>query len=327
MKYVFYALLVNVACIFTVTTANAQDSYRNQIGDRLDNDQYINPYHDRYYLAGQFINFTTVLSSNKDCAGIFGSTVAKKTLEIEIGQQIYGPFASWARDPSLQDRPYTGYLFAGAAINWMYENETALKITAQVGTIGPASLAERVMKGFHHAFNLKDPEGWQYQLNNEVGVNIEGHYTRLLYRNESSLFDVAAVPSLRIGNTFSNVTVGAQLRIGSIEKFSQSASNNSRVSLGGEKQKTEFYFFAIPQLSYIAYDATIQGGMFIKDKGPVHFDPIRLVFTQQLGLQFASKRWSASYTAILRTREIGSGSSALGHQWGSIAMAYRFGKN
>ncbi|WP_457128212.1 lipid A deacylase LpxR family protein [Mucilaginibacter sp. HD30] len=327
MKHAFYALLLNIAFIFTVKHTNAQSSYRNQIGDRLDNDQYINPYHDRYYLAGQFINFTTVLNTSKDCAGLFGSTVVKKTLELEVGQQIYGPFASWAREPFLQDRPYTGYLYAGAALNWLYDDESALKITALVGTIGPASLAEKVQKSFHHAFDLKDPEGWQYQLNNEVGLNLEAHYTRLLYRNSNAWLDIAATPSVRLGNTFSNATAAVQVRIGSLDKLYQSASTNSRVSLGGDKQKTELYLFAIPQLSYIGYDATIQGGMFIRDKGPVHYPVIHLVFTQQVGLQFASKRWSASYTAFIRSREVGGGSTALAQQWGSIATAYRFGKN
>jgi len=327
MKYAFYALLINAAFTFTATQVKAQATYRNQIGDRLDNDQYINPYHDRYYLAGQFINFTTVLNTKKDCAGLFGSTVVKKTLEFEVGQQIYGPFASWAREPFLQDRPYTGYLYAGAALTWLYEDESSLKVTAQLGTIGPASLAEKVQKAFHHAFDLKDPEGWQYQLNNAIGVNLEAQYTRLLYRNSGEWFDIAATPSLRLGTTFSNATAGLQFRIGGLDKFYQSASTNSRVSMGGDRQKTEFYLFAIPQLSYIGYDATIQGGMFIKDKGPVHYDAIKLVFTQQLGVQFASRRISASFTAFLRSREVGGGSSALAHQWGSIATSYRFGKN
>ncbi len=327
MKYGLYALLFNLALIFTVKGVKAQRTYRNQVGNRLDNDQYVNPYNDRYYMAGYLLNFTTVLNSGKDCASLLGGGTIKKTLELEIGQQIYGPFATWARYDWLQDRPYTGYLYAGAALTWFNEDESALKISAQVGTIGPASMAEKVQKSFHHAFNLKDPEGWQYQLNNEVGLNLEAQYTRLLYRNNSEWLDVAATPSLRLGNTFSNATAAVQLRIGSLDKLYQSAGTNSRVSMGGDRQKHELYFFAIPQLSYVAYNATIQGGMFIKDKGPVHYDVINLVFTQQLGVQFATDRWSAAYTAIIRTKEVGGGSSALGQQWGTLALAYRFGGN
>ncbi|PJJ79762.1 lipid A deacylase LpxR family protein [Mucilaginibacter auburnensis] len=315
---VFFCCLISLA-------ASAQNTYRNQIGNRLDNDQYVDPYNDRYYMAGHLLNFTTVLNSNKDCANLLSGGLVKKTLELEIGQQIYGPFATWARYDFIQDRPYTGYLYAGASLNWLYNNESALKITAQIGTIGRASQAERVQKAFHHAFGLKEPEGWQYQLNNEPGINLEAQYTHLLYRNESEWLDVAATPALRLGNTFSNANAAVQLRIGSIDKLYQSAGTNSRVSMGGDHQKTEFYFFAIPQLSYVAYNATIQGGMFVKDKGPVHFDVEPLVFTQILGLQFSSQRWSASYTAFIRGKEVKS--TATGQQYGAIALAYRFGAN
>lgn len=327
MKHLFYALLLNLAFIFTSTHVNAQNSYHNQISGRLDNDQYIDPYQDRYYLAGHLLNFTTVLKTNKDSVRLFGGTVVKKTLELEAGQQIFGPLASWASEIIYQDRPYTGYLYAGAALNWLYNNESALKLTAQIGIIGPASLAERVQKSFHDVLNLKYPLGWEFQLNNAVGLNVEAQYTRLLYRNSKEWFDIAATPSFRLGNTFSNATAAVQLRIGSLDKLYQSASTNSRVSLGGDQQKKELYLFAIPQLSYIGYDATIQGGMFIKDKGPVHFPVIHLVFTQQVGAQFSSTRWSASFTAFIRSREVGGRSTASGQQWGSIAMAYRFGRN
>jgi len=306
-------------------TVAAQNTYRNQVGGRLDNDQYVNPYNDRYYMAGHLLNYTTVLNTGKDCATLLGGGVVKKTLELEVGQQIYGPFATWARYIFIQDRPYTGYLYAGASMGWFYDNESSLKVTAQVGTIGRASMAEKVQKAFHHAFDLKDPEGWQFQLNNEVGLNLEAQYTCLLYRNDSEWLDIAAAPAVRLGNTFSNATAAMQFRIGGLDKFYQSASTNSRVSMGGDRQKNEFYFFAIPQLSYVAYNATIQGGMFINDKGPVHFDVEPLVFTQQLGVQFASERWSASYTAFIRTREVKS--TALSQQWGTLALAYRFGAN
>jgi len=327
MKYTCYALLINLALMFTVEHVKAQRNFSKQIGGRLDNDQYINPYNDRYYMAGHLMNFTTVLNSEKDCASLLGGGVAKKTLELEVGQQIYGPFATWARYTFIQDRPYTGYLYAGASLNWLHQNESSLKITAQIGTIGKASQAEKVQKAFHHAFDLKDPEGWEYQLNNEVGLNLEAQYTRLLYRNSNEWLDLAATPSIRLGNTFSNATAAVQLRVGSLDKLFQSASTNSRVSLGGERQKREFYIFAVPQISYVAYNATIQGGMFVKDKGPVHYDVINWVFTQQVGVQFASERWSAAYTALIRTKEVGGGSTALGQQWGTLALAYRFGVN
>jgi lipid A 3-O-deacylase len=318
MKY-FYCINLLIISLIGFNTANAQ-TYRNQIGGRLENDQYINPYNDRYYMAGTMLNYTTILKHTGDNTGLM-----KKTLEIEIGQHIYGPFATYARKIKMQDRPYTGYLYAGGSMNWLYANESALKVTVQVGTIGPASGAEKIQKGFHDIFGLKEPEGWQYQLKNEVGLNIEANYKQLLYRNSKNWLDVSIDPSVRIGNTFSNATAAVMLRAGKLGKLYESASTNSRVSLKDEEQGGELFFYAIPQLSYVAYNATIQGGLFRDDKGPVTFDIYNLVFTQQLGVQFATRRWSASYTAFIRTREVKS--TALGDQWGVLALAYRFGKN
>lgn len=320
MKYIFtVSLSILMLSVIGLKTTNAQ-TFRNQIGGRLENDQYINPYNDRYYMAGTMLNYTTILKHTGDNTGLM-----KKTLELEVGQQIYGPFATYARRIRNQDRPYTGYLYAGGSINWLYANESALKVTVQVGTIGPASGAEDVQKGFHKLFGLKEPEGWQYQLKNEPGLNIEANYTKLLYRNAKSWLDVSLDPSIRIGNTFSNATAAVLLRAGKLGKLYESASTNSRVSLKDEEQGSELFFYAIPQLSYVAYNATIQGGLFRDDKGPVKFDIYNWVFTQQLGVQFATKRWTASYTALIRTREVKS--TALGDQWGVLALAYRFGKN
>ena len=87
MKCAFYALLFNMAFILALNV-NAQDTYRNQLSSRMDNDQYIDPYNDRYYMAGNLLNFTTVLNSGKDCASLLGGGVAKKTLELEVASKF-----------------------------------------------------------------------------------------------------------------------------------------------------------------------------------------------------------------------------------------------
>ena len=70
---------------------------------------------------------------------------------------------------------------------------------------------------------------------------------------------------------------------------------------------------------------TIEGGLFINDKGPVTFGIYHYVYQQQFGLTFSSARWSASYIAFIKSREVRS--TALGDQWASLNIAYRFGKN
>ena len=77
-------------------------------------------------------------------------------------------------------------------------------------------------------------------------------------------------------------------------------------------------------LHYIAYDATIQGGMFINDKGPAVFDIKPVVFSQQAGAVFSMNRWTADFSFIFKSREIKS--NAKPHQYGSLALFYRLNK-
>jgi len=295
-------------------------TYKDQFTLTDDNDQYINPNHDRYYTDGIILTLTHALKRPQSDTGL-----VKKIIEYQFGQQIYNPSTGHVWKPSLFDRPFTGYLFIGTSLNWLYANEGALKINAQLGTIGPDALGEQVQVGFHKLFKLYPVGPWKvYQLNNEVGLNLDLDYKKLLYRIPENWFDISADPEVRLGNTFTNANAAVLLRFGELGKLFESASTNSRVSSSANgTQKHEFYFFAEPQFSYVAYNATIEGGLFSNDKGPT-FGIYHYVFTQQLGLQFSSARWSASYTAFIRTREVKS--TALGDQWASLNLAYRFGK-
>ena len=75
-------------------------------------------------------------------------------------------------------------------------------------------------------------------------------------------------------------------------------------------------------LNYVIYDATIQGGLFNKDKGPIVFDAKPLVFSQQIGATYSKNRITADFSILFKTKEVKS--SAKPHQYGSIALFYRF---
>ena len=324
-RHVFFIAIFSFISIKKLYAQN----YRNQVTITADNDQYVDPNHDRYYTDGAALNFTHALKHDT-----LHSLLAKKILEFEFGQKIYNAYTASARRPQPDpfvfipydiDRPFTAYLYAGAALNLLYKNENALRLEAQIGTIGPAALGKQVQSDFHHLFDLYKTRGWKYQLNNAPGLNLKGDYKMLLYRNSGNWFDMAFNPTAWLGNTFTGASAGMQFRFGQFGKFYGSTITNSRVSSdAGEQQAHEFYFFTTPQINYVVYDATIEGGLGLSDKGPITFGIYHYVYQQQFGLEFASARWSANYIAYARSREVKS--TALGDQWGSISVAYRFGK-
>jgi hypothetical protein len=318
-NFIFKAFIIAIFGLLGVENLRAQD-YRNQLTVNIDNDQYINPNHDRYYTDGTIFTFTRALHK-PDSAG----KLQKKVLDFQFGQQIYNSRTAHVYAPYIFDRPLTGYLFLNSSIDWLYKNESALTFTFEAGTIGPNSLGGQVQSAFHKFFKLYPVGPYsKYGLKNAFGVDLSLDYKKLLYRAPGSWFDISADPEGTLGNTFTNVDAGMLLRFGHLSQLFSSASTNSRVTDNpGEHQTHEFYFFAEPQLTYVAYNATIQGGLFVNDKGPT-FGIYHIVYVQQLGLQFASARWNASYTAFIKTREVKS--TALGDQWASISIAYRFGR-
>ena len=100
------------------------------------------------------------------------------------------------------------------------------------------------------------------------------------------------------------------------------ATAYNRSNLSDATSTNEFFFFAKPQLDWVAYDASISGGLFRKDKGPITFNSKPWVLSQEFGLVFAQKRWSAQLSYTFKTHEINSPAKA--HQFGSISTYYLF---
>ena len=300
---------------------NAQTTgYKNEFGFRSDNDAYLAYGQDRYYTNGLFITFRHAADQTR-----LKSNINKRIWEIEAGQKIYNPLSGQMSDIAKIDRPFAGYLYAGASMNWLYSTENNLKLGIQFGTIGPSSLAEDGQVLLHDVIGFYDIEGWDSQVRDEIGINLAAEYNHLLHRGTSQKTDFTLTSNARLGNTFSGAGVGVLFRAGTINQLFNSAmttsilSNNSKTETLNEK---ELFFYAQPAISYVAYDATVEGGLFRENKGQVTFDAKPFVFSQQLGVMYSKKRWTADFSVIFKSREIKSNARA--HQYGSAALYYRF---
>jgi len=307
---------------FASTTAYGQ-TYKNEVGAMTDNDVYIAYMQDRYYTNGIFGYHRHALDQDK-----LTGNIEKKVIEFEAGQKIYNPYSANAADVSLHDRPFTAYLYGGVALNLFYKKEDILRVSAQLGIIGPGALGKQTQTIFHNVLGMYPVNGWEYQLNNEAAINMELAYTHLFYRTANGHLDISGASGILIGNTFTGANAGAVIRVGNFNPFTQSSYANSRiVNKTGAKNKVrnELFFFTKPQLNYAAYDATIEGGLFIKDKGPVTFGLRNFVYSQQLGVNFAAARWSSKFIVTLKSRE--SDGNAKAYHYGSIVLTYSYGKN
>lgn len=315
-----FNLLIILFCLISSVSVFAQS--HNEIGIQTDNDSYLAQGSDRYYTDGIFIYYNHALKiKNSD-----STALRNKVSGFEIGQKIFNPQSGYVPSRGYVDRPFAGYLYAGATLNFLFKNESNIKIGAQLGVVGPASQAERVQTFVHKTFGFYAPGGWQYQIKNEAELNLSAQYNRLIARG--SWIDVSLTGYANLGNGFTGAGLGPLIRAGSFNQLFNSVSTQSTVIKNNNVtalHPRELFFYYKPQFNYVAYDATIQGGLF--DKHDPNSQAITLnrepfIFSQQLGVAFTSRRFVIDAAAIFHSIDVKEMKQS--HQWGSVTAFYRF---
>ncbi|MFD0749794.1 lipid A deacylase LpxR family protein [Mucilaginibacter calamicampi] len=308
------------ACLVAAfLTTNAQ-THSSEIGLQSDNDSYLLQGSDRYYTDGIFLFYRHALKTSSNAA------LQNKVLGFELGQKIYNPQTGNIPSANTVDRPFAGYLYAGASLNLLYKNESNLKLGAQIGMIGPAAGGEGAQKFVHNTFGFYSLNGWMYQIKNAFQLNLSAEYNRLLARSDG--FDVSASGYANLGTGFTGAGVGPLFRLGKLGQLFNSISTQSTAIAKENAPQTnngEFFVHYKPQFNYVAYDATIEGGLFNKkETGSLEVTrvPVRAIFSNQVGVSFVSKRWVIDYTATFPTSVVKP--QHYSQQWASITLLYRF---
>ncbi|RYE20001.1 MAG: lipid A deacylase LpxR family protein, partial [Sphingobacteriaceae bacterium] len=314
------SILFSILFLSVLFSSAQQRNYQNELGFQTDNDSYLAQGSDRYYTNGLFIYFRHALQTDTVEQKLFG-----KTLGFEIGQKMYNPQSAFIPAASYIDRPFAGYLYAGSSLQYLYKNESALKLGVQLGVTGPAALGKQAQQLVHQILSFYAPEGWQYQIRNNIGVNFSGNYDRLVFR--SGWFDLAGNAAANLGTTFTGAGVGLTLRFGEFNPLYHSVSTSGLIAKNRvikEAHRREFFFYLKPGASYVAYDATVQGNLFGLGNVPQEITQKTkpFVLSQELGGNLTAGRWAFNLAAIFKTREVKSMIRA--HQWGSATFLYRF---
>ncbi len=314
MKFKLSALLFLLAC----STSLFAQNYTNQFGIQTDNDSYLLQGSDRYYTDGIFLYYNHALTPT--------GNLSNKILGFEAGQKIFNPQSGYVPGPQYIDRPFAGYLYVGATLNLLYNNESSLKLEVQAGVVGPASQAEQTQTWVHKTFGFYTPGGWQYQIRNDAELNLSAAYNRLIAR--ADWIDVSLASYVNLGNGFSGAGAGPLARLGVFNQLFGSVSTQSTISKSNLSlmHSYELFFYYKPQFNYVAYDATIQGGLFDKHHDPTNMeitlDKEPFIFSQQLGVAFTANRFVFDIAAIFHTKDVKE--MVQSHQWGSVTGTYRF---
>jgi lipid A 3-O-deacylase len=313
-------LLTLLTCVLGTVSVFAQ-THTTEIGIQTDNDSYLGQGSDRYYTDGIFIYYRQALKVENS------SDLQNKVLGFEVGQKIYNPQSGYVPSAQYVDRPFAGYLYVGSTLNFLYKNESNLKLGVQLGVVGPDAQGEPVQTFVHRTFGFYTPGGWQYQIKNDPELNLSAEYNKLLARG--SWIDVSLASYVNLGNGFTGAGIGPMVRLGSFNQLFNSVSTQSTAIRNNSVEplhKNELFFYYKPQINYVAYDATIQGGLLESHNDPnseeITLDKEPFIFSQRVGVAFTTRRFTFDIAAIFHTQEVKE--MNLSEQWGTVTGVYRF---
>jgi hypothetical protein len=255
-----------------------------------------------------------------------GTTDLQARGSLSLGQNIYTPEDITREELIKGDRPYGGWLYAGFGLVANQGSRRFDKIELTLGVIGPWSLAETVQVNWHSLFGLREPRGWDNQLNNEAAVNLFYEQAwRFDRRGFISGLDYDILPHFggALGNVFIYPAAGITLRVGSDlqDDFGPPRIRPSLPGGGIFRTRTGFnwYLFAGVEGRVVLRNIFLDGNTF-SDSHSV--DKKILVGDLQTGIALQYKRLRVAYTQIFRTKEYDAQDRP--DCFGALSISYQF---
>lgn len=207
------------------------------------------------------------------------------------------------------DRPFNGNMtvkFFALSTNRIQQTRLTAAISA--GIMGPAALGKEIQTTIHQWTDNPIPKGWQHQVKNDIILNYQLNAEKKLLATEGLLVHIAG--EIRAGTLQNRLSAGMHVMTG---HFDNPYKNG--------KKKTAYYFYGQARTNLIAYDATMQGGLFNK-KSPYTISSAaisRISFQADAGLVLHFKKIFISYSQSFLTKEFRTGKS---HRWGGISLGF-----
>jgi len=317
LKNQFFLFIIFLILSFLNTEETcAQKSFSKEFGLISDNDLYTSTYYDRYYTNGTFLYFRYLGTK---------STI-KKIHEFRIGQQMYTPQFANSHFPEAIDRPYAGYAFINYSQLFFSDKNFGLKSSFELGVLGPDAMAQDLQNIIHNIYGFSPAEGWQYQIENTLGIGMEFLFIKPFSKKEQKRIDFTSTISFKLGTIFSELNTNIYSRINlfnrPLNKYSNSSLFASNLNDIDKNQKNELFLFIKPQLGYALYNATIQGSLF-NDNSPITYGINSFIYQLEFGLRYSIKRFDLSYSIIKYSKKTEAIEETM-NTYGSIQISYKF---
>lgn len=317
-------LFLSIAALFAGRAHAQRDLKSGTTTIYFENDLFTGT--DRYYTNGTKISWTSpnlekfrdesrasFLFPLIDRLPLVNAPGFQRNVSFSLGQNIYTPDDTESSKLVRDDRPYAGWLYLGFGLTRKtvrFRDEFGFTL----GVVGPWSFAQDAQRIVHATRGLDFPNGWQHQLDNEVGVVLTYQHTRrFLLLGARSGFGLEVLPYLggALGNVYTHAALGSELRVGlnlpddfGTPTIGPSDSTPSPVEGAQQERRSKFdiglYLFARAEGRLIARNIFLDGNTF-SDSHSV--DKVPVVADLSVGTSINYKNSKLTYAVVYRTEE------------------------
>jgi lipid A 3-O-deacylase len=133
-----------------------------------------------------------------------------------LGQSIFTPEKHQVSNPSLNDRPYAGWLYTGLNFIQNSDNQQLTSLEFLGGIVGPWALGRQLQNNVHALFGIRLVRGWNHQLGNELGFTVSWERKWRFNHELGGGYSWEIIPDAGVtaGNVFTFAEAGALIRWG-----------------------------------------------------------------------------------------------------------------
>mgnify|MGYP002266673314 CR=1 FL=1 len=251
-------------------------------------------------------------------------------ISFSLTQQIFTPDDLTRSDLILDDRPYAGWLYFETGLH--QSSETNLdSLAVQIGIVGPASGMEELQKYMHDILGSGPPQGWDNQLNNEVGVQLNYQHKWRYVPQPLLGMESSVVPFVggELGNIAVKANAGVLLRMGwnvpedfgssSIDEGGENGIPVRRKCLYMVSKPWSFNFYLSGGGTFVARDIFLDGNTFSESHS---VDKNYLKGYGSFGFSGRYKNFNLDYIQTYHSRQFKNKKDV--HSIGSVILSYIF---
>lgn len=256
----------------------------------------------------------------------------ERNVAFTLGQSMYTPTDTFARELVVDDRPYAGWLYLGIGFLWKNE-DVRNTLVLNVGVVGSWAFAEETQRLVHEARDIPTPEGWDNQLGNELGIALAyEHMWRFREKKDISTWDWDFLPYVgaTVGNVAINARAGAEFRFGynlpndfGTAAIDPAATTPAPLETPGKRkrwyQPLGAHAFVRVEGRAVARDIFLDGNTF-RDSHSVDKEPF--VGDLAAGVSLNWKNTRLTYSYVVRSKEFEGQEDD--QVFGSIMLSWTF---